>query len=480
VSRVAWWFLLCCAVTLISCQLPSPSRGEKAGSASADSSATPVMMKSHRQISCGKKAKRYLFTTADGAAAKSPDAKSVEAALEAKKNRLIASQQALVVAIDATSGEVAAEKEQICDTVIRLFDIFSQIGKYYYKTIDDDLYLSSFMHGFQVSKNIPLQALDATLAAQKTDDSTLEAKQFAQRIIELIKINKASDSSWSLEKAKHKTLDDLMSQLDEGSSMLWPEQWLKLTSANNRQGDLSKQTKDRLKPSASEVIAKRLNPQVVYVRIESIQQQTAKNLDNALNELAAQSASLPHGLILDLRANPGGVLSAAIEISDLFVDKGLIVTLQGRAAASTLQFQASTAINKNYRDAKIAILVDDKTASGAVIVASALRSLRGAIIIGTPTQQRATVQSLLPLKEKNTAIKISTSLIRLPNTEASEKLAFYPDYCSRLDAKKQQLDMVKISNRDSSCQRNHFEDTRLGQQEVDFARAVVGTMHLDR
>lgn len=479
-SRVAWWFLLFCAVSLISCQLPSPSRAEITRPARADSSVTPALTKQHQQLSCSKKAKRYLFTTADGATARSTDTNPVALALNKKKNRLLESQQALVTAIDAMSGEVVAEKERICDTVIRLFEIFSQIGKYYYKTIDDELYLSSIMHGFQTSKNISRQALDNTPAAQKTDDSTLDAKQFAQRIIDLFKTNKASDSSWSVEKAKHKTLDDLMSQLDDGSSMLWPEQWLKLTSASNRKGDLAKQAKDRLKPSAAEVTAKRLNPQVVYVRIESIHQQTARNLDNALNELVDQSASLPQGLILDLRGNSGGVLSSAVEICDLFVGKGLIVTLQGRVADATLQFQASAAINKKYRDVKIAILVNDKTASGAVIVASALRNLRGAIIIGTPTQQRATVQSILPLKEKNTAIKISTSLIRLPNTEASEKLLFSPDYCSRLDAKKQQLDMVKMTNRDSSCQRNHFEDARLGQQEVDFARAVVGSIHLDR
>jgi carboxyl-terminal processing protease len=133
---------------------------------------------------------------------------------------------------------------------------------------------------------------------------------------------------------------------------------------------------------------------VGYLRISQFQNRTGPDLIKAIGNLKAQGQL--NGLILDLRNNPGGVLSAAIEVVDAFIDQGLIVSTKGRDEFLDAKYEATTATVLDREP--IVILINGGSASAAEIVAGALQDHERAVLIGTPSFGKGSVQTILTLE----------------------------------------------------------------------------------
>ncbi|MCI0508151.1 MAG: S41 family peptidase [Gammaproteobacteria bacterium] len=161
-----------------------------------------------------------------------------------------------------------------------------------------------------------------------------------------------------------------------------------------------------------------------YIRISQFQSHTGENLAKQISKLREEGKGKLNGLILDLRNNPGGVLNAAVEVSDAFLEKGLIVYTQGRVPDSELKFTATP--NELIDGAPMVVLVNGGSASASEIVAGALQDHKRAIIMGSQTFGKGSVQTILPLKN-NTALKLTTARYYTPSGRSIQASGIKPD-----------------------------------------------------
>lgn len=160
-----------------------------------------------------------------------------------------------------------------------------------------------------------------------------------------------------------------------------------------------------------------------YLRITSFQSKTGSSLKNVL--LKIKKKNNLKGIVLDLRNNPGGVLGAAVEVSDTFLDqKKMIVTTSGRMSDAINEFKSSS--NDFAKDLPIVVLINGGSASASEIVAGALQDHRRAIIMGTQSFGKGSVQTILPLTRK-TALKITTARYFTPNGRSIQAKGITPD-----------------------------------------------------
>jgi carboxyl-terminal processing protease len=161
-----------------------------------------------------------------------------------------------------------------------------------------------------------------------------------------------------------------------------------------------------------------------YVRITQFQANTADTLKESLNKLKQQHKGNLKGLVLDLRNNPGGVLNAAVAVSDAFLTSGLIVYTEGRVADSELKFSATPADLIN--GAPMVVLVNGGSASASEIVAGALQDHKRAVIMGTKTFGKGSVQTILPMTG-GSALKITTARYYTPSGRSIQATGILPD-----------------------------------------------------
>ncbi len=143
-----------------------------------------------------------------------------------------------------------------------------------------------------------------------------------------------------------------------------------------------------------------------------------------LHTLVKQSGGPLAGVILDLRDNPGGLLDSAVAVSDTFLDKGLIVTAKGRAPDANFERRATPGDLLN--GAPLVVLVDEGTASAAEVVAGALQDNHRALIVGSQTFGKGSVQTVIPLPQGD-AIKLTTSLYYTPSGRSIQAEGITPD-----------------------------------------------------
>ena len=164
-----------------------------------------------------------------------------------------------------------------------------------------------------------------------------------------------------------------------------------------------------------------------YVRVIQFQIGTATSLRQQLARLAREAGTALKGLVLDLRDNPGGVLDGAIQVSDTFLRDGLIVSTRGRAEDSEVTFSASP---KDYlNDAPLVVLVNGGSASASEIVAGALQDHGRALILGTTTFGKGSVQTILPMLN-GAALKLTTARYYTPNDRSIQATGITPDVVS--------------------------------------------------
>jgi carboxyl-terminal processing protease len=176
--------------------------------------------------------------------------------------------------------------------------------------------------------------------------------------------------------------------------------------------------------TAQSVRSEILEPGFAYARISSFQTHTAEDLRKAIEKLKEENKEGLRGLILDLRNNPGGILNAAVGVSDLFLDSGMIVYTEGRIADSKLKFTAKP--SDILKEAPIIVLVNGGSASASEIVAGALQDHERAIIMGKQTFGKGSVQTILPMNNE-AAVKLTTARYFTPSGRSIQASGIKPD-----------------------------------------------------
>ena len=167
-----------------------------------------------------------------------------------------------------------------------------------------------------------------------------------------------------------------------------------------------------------------LEPGYGYVRLSQFQARSPEELLSGISKLRREAGGKLKGLVLDLRNNPGGVLHAAVAVSDAFLSEGTIVYTEGRVNDSQLRFQAAP--DDVIEGAPLVVLVNGGSASASEIVAGALQDHRRAVIMGRQTFGKGSVQTIVPVNER-TAIKLTTARYFTPNGRSIQAEGITPD-----------------------------------------------------
>ncbi len=184
-----------------------------------------------------------------------------------------------------------------------------------------------------------------------------------------------------------------------------------------------------------------LDDRYAYVRISQFQSRTGESLREAVRKLEDDVPDGLGGMILDLRNNPGGVLSAAVSVSDAFLTQGTIVYTEGRLDDAKLKFNAKP--TDILDGAPLVVLVNGGSASASEIVAGALQDHRRAVIMGNDTFGKGSVQTILPM-ENGSALKLTTSRYYTPSGRSIQAAGIRPDI---------QLESLGVSSLDIESRR---------------------------
>ena len=202
------------------------------------------------------------------------------------------------------------------------------------------------------------------------------------------------------------------------------------------------------------VKSRMLDPGYGYIRISQFQSRTGENLREALVKLEDEADGPLKGLVLDLRNNPGGVLSAAVSVSDAFLKDGIIVYTEGRLEDAKLKFNAKP--TDILDGAPLVVLVNGGSASASEIVAGALQDHQRAIIMGQKTFGKGSVQTILPM-DNGSALKLTTAKYYTPSGVSIQATGISPDIA---------LENLKLADSDTPA------TSRI--KEADLARHLQG------
>lgn len=201
------------------------------------------------------------------------------------------------------------------------------------------------------------------------------------------------------------------------------------------------------------VKSRTLEPGYGYVRISHFQSHTREDLRKAIRKLKKKSKQRLKGLVLDLRNNPGGILNAAVAVSDAFLTRGLIVYTEGRVDDASFKFRARR--DDWLNGAPMVVLVNGGSASASEIVAGALQDHKRAVIMGSKTFGKGSVQTILPMNG-GAALKLTTARYYTPSGRSIQAQGIEPDIV---------LKKIEISSVETD------DDSRL--KEADLARHLT-------
>lgn len=204
------------------------------------------------------------------------------------------------------------------------------------------------------------------------------------------------------------------------------------------------------------VKARTLEPGYAFVRLVQFQENTDGDLKKDLQRLHLESKGALKGLILDLRNNPGGLLDQAVKVSDVFLERGLIVYTEGRNSQSDMKFTAHQAGTEAAYP--IIILINAGSASAAEIVAGALQDHSRAILLGTRSFGKGSVQTILPLAD-DSGLRLTTARYFTPSGRSIQAAGIEPDVIVKQAAVPEETTHPGIREQDLE---NHFEPDSNG------------------
>ena len=160
-----------------------------------------------------------------------------------------------------------------------------------------------------------------------------------------------------------------------------------------------------------------------YIRLAQFQERSDRDLQKALEKLSSEKGGVK-GLVLDLRNNPGGLLTQAVRVADLFLDSGMIVYTEGRLENQKQKYFARK--EGSWTEFPMVVLVNGGSASASEIVAGALQDHKRAVILGTKTFGKGSVQTILPLDD-NSALRLTTARYFTPKGRSIQATGIVPD-----------------------------------------------------
>ena len=197
-----------------------------------------------------------------------------------------------------------------------------------------------------------------------------------------------------------------------------------------------------------------LEPGYGYVRITNFQRNTAKDLKDSIEKLLKEN--MLKGLVLDLRNNPGGLLDASIKVVDIFLDEGIIVFTKGRIKDQNMEFSAH-GVGPDYNFPMV-ILINGGSASAAEIVAGALQDHKRALILGTPSFGKGSVQTIIPMAD-GAGLRLTTARYYTPSGNSIQATGITPDVLvPKVDAKEDDKDKGPMKYLREKDLRHHLEN----------------------
>lgn len=321
---------------------------------------------------------------------------------------------------------------------LRLFsEVFNRIKAEYVKDIDDSQLLRDAVKGMLNGLDPHSAYLDPQTYREVNIDTKGEFGGLGIEIIiedDAIRVVAPIDGTPAKEAGvlpgdRIIRLDGLLIQgmdLDEAVNLMRGEPGTEIQLLIIREGELEpiEVTLERAIIRLDSVRSELMDGRFGYVRVSQFQPGTTKELQLQLEILQNESVDRLAGLILDLRNNPGGVLSSAVEVSDLFLKRGVIVTTRGRNKESEVTYNAT--LTDLLDGAPIVVLVNGGSASASEIVAGALQDHNRAVIVGERTFGKGSVQTILPM-ENGAALKLTTALYFTPDNRSIQASGIVPD-----------------------------------------------------
>ena len=256
--------------------------------------------------------------------------------------------------------------------------------------------------------------------------------------------------------------------LDEAIGLMRGEVGTPITLTINRDGESEplEFTVERAVIHVTSVSDKMLDNNIGYLRISQFQTGTGKDLAKAINKLTEQQKLA--GLVLDLRNNPGGVLSGAVAVTDAFIDSGLIVYTEGRLNNANSEFRAKA--ETLLGDTPMVVLINGGSASASEIVAGALQDHKRAVIMGTRSFGKGSVQTVLPLNEER-GLKLTTARYYTPSGRSIQAQGIRPD----VQVNEAELRNVRkdsqVKERDLAGHLGNEQGEAEGQLDMELARS---------
>ncbi len=202
-----------------------------------------------------------------------------------------------------------------------------------------------------------------------------------------------------------------------------------------------------------------------YIRVVSFQESTDDDLMAAIKEYGGDKGV--KGLVLDLRNNPGGLLDQAVKIANLFIQSGLIVYTDGRVKDQRMEFRATK--GGTHYDFKLAVLINEGSASASEIVAGAVQDHDRALVFGTKSFGKASVQTIIPL-ENGSGLRLTTAYYYTPKGRHIQKTGIIPD----VDLKKQmEKEQEKLQEEEAKLDKKERRLSRFRKRKADPEKDIV-------
>lgn len=320
---------------------------------------------------------------------------------------------------------------------LRLFtQVFDQIRTGYVKPVDDSELLENAIRGMLSELDPHSSYLDAESFGSLKESTNGEFGGLGIEITSengLIKVVSPIDDT-PAEKAGIKSGDlivEINGRSTKGVSVGQATQIMrgaintdiKLTIFRKGQKKPMNLTLKRAAIKVTSIRSDLIDPHYGYLRIAQFQTKTGRDFSRAIKKLTDKSKQLK-GLVIDLRNNPGGILQASVEVVDSLIDEGLVVYTEGRLENTSQKYFAKD--GDETGGLPIVVLINDGSASASEIVAGALQDQGRAIIMGTRSFGKGSVQTVVPLSE-NKAIKLTTALYFTPNGRSIQAQGIEPD-----------------------------------------------------
>lgn len=344
-------------------------------------------------------------------------------------------------------------------------DVFHQIREHYVEDIDDKTLLMMAIEGMLNGLDPHSRFLEDKALEELEEDTTGEFGGLGIEVGSeqgLIKVIAPMDNT-PADKAGLKS-GDLISHIDGKSvadmnvndaiDMMRGEPGTTIEMVIHREGEEKPLNftikRDIIKVKS--VRSRRIDADVLYLRIAQFQQTTAEDAEKELNN--AMQAGQVNGLIIDLRNNPGGLLASAVKLSDLFLEKGKVVSTEGRNDMHYAEYVASPGDILN--GAPIVVLINGGSASASEIVSGALQDHKRAILLGTASFGKGSVQNVIPLNDHQ-AIKLTTSRYFTPAGRSIQAEGITPDIVVAPGEARKVPDSRRFSEADLA---GHLENTQ--------------------